>query len=188
MKTQVRLIVVLVYLASTTLLAAQKSYLRHIIVDGHELTWQAGQVDTFQIDHPEHLVFVFDTLPKGTKVYYQLTNYNKKRRRLKAAAAIYSMFRRGVYTFHVWTDRGNGKELVHSSYFEVDGPIVGSWWFMPLLGIYLLFLFGGALYFIMLSNFRSKQKFSDVRIDWTNKLHNDIGGDLSSVSLRMENH
>ena len=69
---------------------------------------------------------------------------------------------------------------------DVKGSFMDKWWFVPLLILYLLLLFGSAVYFIMLSNFRNREKLSELRNDWTNKLHNDIGGDLSSVSLRLQ--
>ncbi|MEL6943265.1 MAG: hypothetical protein AAFO82_11405, partial [Bacteroidota bacterium] len=65
--------------------------------------------------------------------------------------------------------------------------VMSNWWFIPLLVFYLLLLFGGARYFIVLSGFRNKEKLIELRNDWTNRLHHDIGGDLSSVSLRLNN-
>lgn len=63
---------------------------------------------------------------------------------------------------------------------------LGNSTFILLLVFYLLLLIAGAIYFVVLGNFRNKEKLSDLRNDWTNKLHNDIGGDLSSVSLRLD--
>ena len=69
---------------------------------------------------------------------------------------------------------------------NVNRTFIGDWTFFVLLGLYLLLLFGGAIYLILLSNNRNKEKLLDLRSDWTNKLHNDVGGDLSSVSMRLD--
>lgn len=69
---------------------------------------------------------------------------------------------------------------------QVKSSFLDHWAFFILLGLYLLLLFGGAIYIILLSNNRNKEKLIDLRSDWTNKLHNDVGGDLSSVSMRLD--
>lgn len=65
--------------------------------------------------------------------------------------------------------------------------VMNNWWFIPLLVFYLLLLFGGARYLTLLSGVRNKEKLIELRNEWTNRLHHDIGGDLSSVSLRLDN-
>lgn len=69
---------------------------------------------------------------------------------------------------------------------QVKSSFLDHWAFFLLLGLYLLLLFGGAIYIILLSNNRNEEKLIDLRSDWTNKLHNDVGGDLSSVSMRLD--
>lgn len=68
----------------------------------------------------------------------------------------------------------------------LQSPFLSSWGIAVLLTFYLLLLFGGALYFIMLSNFRSKEKMQKMRSEWSLRLHNDIGNDLASVAGRVE--
>lgn len=68
----------------------------------------------------------------------------------------------------------------------LNDTFLDSWGFSVILALYLLLLFGGALYFIMLSNYRSRDKMQRMRSDWSVRLHNNIGNDLSSVLGRVE--
>lgn len=57
--------------------------------------------------------------------------------------------------------------------------------FILLLILYLTILIGVAIFFVILTNRRNKEKISTLRDDWTNKLHQDLGGDISSIKLRL---
>ena len=70
---------------------------------------------------------------------------------------------------------------------ETGQAILKNWWFIGLFLLYLVLLLGALYYFISLSKVRYKEKLFDLRSDWTNKLHTDIGGDLGSISLRIDN-
>lgn len=69
---------------------------------------------------------------------------------------------------------------------NVKKPSLLSFRFLHALGLYVLLLFSASIIAISFINFRNKEKLFDLRNDWTNQLHNDIGGDLSSVSKRLE--
>lgn len=58
--------------------------------------------------------------------------------------------------------------------------------FIFLLVLYLFFVVGAAIYLVYLFRQRGKNRITDLRNDWTNKLHQDIGGDISSVHLRLD--
>lgn len=69
---------------------------------------------------------------------------------------------------------------------NVEKPSLLSFRFLHALGLYILLLFSASIIAISFINFRNKEKLFELRNDWTNQLHNDIGGDLSSVSKRLE--
>ena len=58
--------------------------------------------------------------------------------------------------------------------------------FVLLLVFYLLLLLGVVLFFLWLIDKRNKRKLQLLRSDWANRLHSDIGGNLSSVKLLLE--
>ena len=157
--------------------------IRSITVSNQPLDFSS--LDTMELESPRELVFLFREVGGDTTIRYQMVPYNKKRRRARSPVVVYSTLNKGEYIFKSWLKKGDWEQEFPPIHFNAQGPIIGNWWFVPLLVFYLLLLLGGAMYFIFLSNFRSKQKLSDLRSDWTNKLHNDIGGDLSSVSLRL---
>ncbi len=69
---------------------------------------------------------------------------------------------------------------------SVRSAVFESWRFVPLFVSYLLLLLGIALAGVIVFSNRNRKKVFNLRSDWTNQLHNDIGGDLSSVALRLE--
>ena len=58
--------------------------------------------------------------------------------------------------------------------------------FVLLLVFYLLLLLGVVLFFLWLIDKRNKRKLQVLRSDWANRLHSDIGGNLSSVKMLLE--
>lgn len=58
--------------------------------------------------------------------------------------------------------------------------------FILLLVFYLVLLLGVVLYFLWLIDKRNRQKLQTLRGDWANRLHSDIGGNLSSIKLLLE--
>lgn len=139
--------------------------------------------DSIIVKSSDQLSFVFSGSHQEGKLYYLLENKDKQPHHEQLPVAMYTKLKAGTYQFKTYLE---GKEPAPPITVVVKGSFMEKWWFVPLLIFYLLLLFGGAIYFIMLSNFRNKEKLSELRNDWTNKLHNDIGGDLSSVSLRLQ--
>lgn len=99
----------------------------------------------------------------------------------------YSNFSADTFFFVANTDDHSEENIRTQSplIINVQSSFLDSWGFTNLLLIYILLLLIGASYFIILSNYRNKLKLLDLRNDWTNKLHNDIGADLSSVALHI---
>lgn len=101
--------------------------------------------------------------------------------------------------FKIYADNKVGRDIFHakvimpdSSIFitptlsiQIDSSLLSEWWFLLILLFYLAILASMAGYFIFINRKRGIEKLADLRADWTNKLHNDIGGDLSGVALRM---
>lgn len=167
-------------------IAASAQHAHHPIVRAiyaNEKSLDLG-ADTIVVKSSDHLSFVFsDDHQEGT-LYFLLENKDVSPR--TDPAAMYARLDAGTYQFQTFVEGQNGRIPAPPITVVVKGSFMNRWWFVPLLIFYLLLLFGGAVYFIMLSNFRNREKLSELRNDWTNKLHNDIGGDLSSVSLRLQ--
>ena len=141
--------------------------------------------DTIFVNSSDQLSFVFSELDEG-KLYYSLETGHPNYRETELPVAIFAKLKAGTYSFETILQDHSGKQPAPPLTVVVQSSFMNKWWFIPTLLFYLLLLFGGAVYFVMLSNFRSREKLAELRNDWTNKLHNDIGGDLSSVSLRLQ--
>ena len=157
--------------------------IKSILVGNQALEFSSDSI--LVLESPRELVFLFNEFGQDTTIKYQMANFNPDWKWATAPVAVYSILGKGEYTFKTWMVANEEEFKMPDLVINVGGPLIGNWWFVPLLVFYLLLLLGGAMYFIFLSNFRSKQKLSELRMDWTNKLHNDIGGDLSSISLRL---
>lgn len=140
--------------------------------------------DSIVVKSSDQLSFVFSGERQEGTLYFLLENEDTKPR--NDPAALYAKLKAGTYQFRTFVEKQNETVSAPPITVVVRGSFMTRWWFVPLLIFYLLLLFGGAIYFIMLSNFRNREKLAELRNDWTNKLHNDIGGDLSSVSLRLQ--
>lgn len=162
---------------------------------------QVSFTDTFHLSlsTADQLTLVFYPWPDSARLSYELESGGETYQRVQSPQAVYSALEQeqmplviydglpaGEYRFH--TQLATSQTLLEAPVItiSVQSSFFSRWWFVPLLILYLLLLFGGAVYFTILSNFRSKEKLSELRSDWTNKLHNDIGGDLSSVGLRLQ--
>lgn len=159
------------------------SLIQNILVNGKP---SKVENNTITLRSSDNLTILFSTSPNTSSYFYKLENKDKEHRQDVNPLAVYSSLRRGTYTFQAYTEPRQAAKEVQSLKVVVKNSFMDNWWFVPLLVLYLLLLFGGASYFILLSNFRNKEKVYDLRSSWTNKLHNDIGGDLSSVSIRIE--
>jgi len=152
-----------------------------VFIDG---TLWKGQQDSIQLKNSQNLTILIAN-PNQNIFYYFLENYDTAYNKSLYPIAIYNNLQKGIYHFNLSiTPKANLQTtkkiviIVESSFFE-------EWGFFPFLLLYLTILFGGAGYIILISKLRSQNKFSELRTDWTNKLHNDIGGDLSGISIRL---
>jgi hypothetical protein len=143
--------------------------------------------DPITIYSSDQISFVFSNDHQAGKLYFMLEEKDAERRPEEISVAAYDQLKAGTYQFATYLEDQEGNMVPAPPItVVVKGSFMSKWWFVPMLILYLLLIFGAAVYMIMLSNFRSKEKLSELRNDWTNKLHNDIGGDLSSVSLRLQ--
>lgn len=148
--------------------------------------------DTLKIKSADNLLLLLDTLVDGVKYHYNMTTDKGEivgNKIVSSSLSIisYQDFKSGEYKFNILPINSDSKHLDKPTLTIIaENSFFRTWSFIPLIVIYLLLLFGGALYFVFLSNFRGKERMVELRSDWTNKLHNDIGADLSSVSLRMD--
>lgn len=69
---------------------------------------------------------------------------------------------------------------------SVNNSFLKSKWYIITQFGYIVFLLMLVIFLINLFTARNKEKVQELRNDWTNQLHNDIGGDLSGVEKRLE--
>ncbi|HPH21902.1 MAG TPA: hypothetical protein PLE32_24095, partial [Haliscomenobacter sp.] len=153
-----------------------------VFVSGIPYTIQNEKIDVVDSDN---VLIVLHRLPAG--LHYQYTfNGGKSAFLLDSMFLSLSKLQKGAHSLTIAV-RPEGLEYQKEHLnVSVNDSFLKSWWFIPVLGFYLLLLLGAAIYFIGLINSRNKEKVMNLRSDWTNQLHNDIGGDLSSVALRLE--
>lgn len=179
------LVIVQLLLWSATLAFAQNPHpiVKAVFANNEPVSLKG---DTVFVNSSDQLSFVFSASRQEGKLYYLLEEQDPEYKEEQLPVAFYTQLKAGTYQFKSYLQNQYGQQNAPPLTVVVKGSFMGKWWFIPLLILYLLLLFGGAVYFIMLSNFRNKEKLSELRNDWTNKLHNDIGGDLSSVALRLQ--
>ena len=176
-------LVILLSILCVPIFATEHPIVKAIFVDNK---LSPIQDNVIQLSTSEQLILVFSKWPDESALYYQLTEKDDAFKTEQLPVAVYTSLKAGTYQFQSYLKSGDGIQDAPPIKVVVKGSFMSKWWFIPLLVIYLLLLFGGALYFILLSNFRNREKLAELRNDWTNKLHNDIGGDLSSVALRLQ--
>lgn len=178
---KVPILLILASIISLPVFSNQK-YIDKILINGEI---KKLENDTLKIYTTDKLCIVLSRISDHLNYTYQCIGIDSVSiMDTSSLSMVYPPFPEGKYQLQISLSNQNLNQqppliiLVTHSFLD-------SWNFFQLLVIYILFLFGGASYFIILSNYRSKLKLYDLRNDWTNKLHNDIGADLSSVSLRI---
>ena len=153
-----------------------------VFVSGIPYDIQNEKIDVVDSDN---VLIVLHRLPKG--LHYQYTfNGGESAFLLDSMFLSLNKLKKGAHSLTIAVQpQGLEYQKEHLN-VSVNDSFLKSWWFIPVLGFYLLLLLGAAIYFIGLINSRNKEKVMNLRSDWTNQLHNDIGGDLSSVALRLE--
>ena len=161
-----------------------KSVIQAIYIDGQEFKLTD---DHITLRSSQSLTILFFDHPEIRSYHAQLQQENDTLiKESLHPLVIYNQLKKGHYTFLARVESDVHSQESTPLTIVVRKSLWGEWGFVPLLLLYLLLVFGGAGYIIVLSNFRSKEKLAKLRIDWTNKLHTDIGGDLSSASLRLD--
>jgi two-component sensor histidine kinase len=69
---------------------------------------------------------------------------------------------------------------------QIEEAIWQKWWFIPMIAGYLLLLIGVGMYFFSLHNFRQKMKVQLMRNKISSDLHDEVGSNLSSISILSE--
>lgn len=173
------------YIPATTLQAFQNANLVHnILINGVSTDIINNRISLKTSDNISIVLpRISDTLNykyqcEGRDSFYEIDSF---------PIIHYNNFSTGSFSFRVNTSIRSDEEISNQTplIIEVHHSFLDSWNFTQSLLVYIFLLFGGAGYFILLSNYRNKLKLLDLRNDWTNKLHNDIGADLSSVALHI---
>ncbi len=163
--------------------ASDHSLIRAVLVDGEESVIES---DTLDLLSSESLTFLlWDTIAEDS-FQYQLIGPKEYTKQSELPVISFAQLGVGDYTFLVKSVHSDKIGMVKPLFIKVRYSYKDNFGFILLLIFYLLLIVGAAAYLISLGNFRHKEKLAALRNDWTNKLHNDIGGDLSSVALRLE--
>ncbi|MFK7935365.1 MAG: sensor histidine kinase [Saprospiraceae bacterium] len=157
--------------------SAQSSGLAGILVDGSqcELT-----EDTLTISAAENLTLI---LAEGSKTGILLEAVSKDTVEIKERFTNIIEYGTLPTGHYLLLNSEKNNQYVH---LFVTSSFLQSWWIVPLIFLYLSLLLGGAYFFIQLNNLRNRKKLYDLQLDWTNKLHSDIGADLNGVKMNIE--
>jgi len=177
------LILTFLLLSNASSAASAEEIITGIFVNGESVMLEKNKLNL--VDKDDLLLFL-KPLPKGRYYTYSFNSCRVVRQIDSTHFHFYSF------------KKGDNDSLVirvlpqHKSYpdrtiqISVRSAVFESWRFVPLFVSYLLLLLGIALAGVIFFNNRNRKKVFNQRSDWTNQLHNDIGGDLSSVALRLE--
>ena len=159
--------------------------IKAIFIDGQ---WKNFTNDTILLNYPGDIAILLKKQNTNTYRYY-LDGADEFYKTNNFPVVVYQNLKEGIYHFYTSNNQSTTNKLpqIVIQVTEIERSLFKSWSFLPLLMLYLAIIFGGAGYFIVISHVRNKRKISDLRNDWTNKLHNDIGGDLSSITMRLGN-
>jgi two-component sensor histidine kinase len=91
----------------------------------------------------------------------------------------------GEYQVEITTNPKNNKASI-SFPVSIKQAFWQSWWFLPVVIIYVLFLIGIGIYFFTLYNLRQKLKLQDVRNRIAADLHDEVGSNLNSIAIFVE--
>lgn len=141
--------------------------------------------DSLQISNADYLFIVLNSLPNG--LHYQCQLGDKHIKYFPDSLHLFiETLNNGKYTLDIQILPKSKDSKQEQLNILVKNQSIQSIRFLPALSIYILLLFSASLIAISFINSRNKEKLFGLRSDWTNQLHNDIGGDLSSVSKRLE--
>lgn len=155
-----------------------------VLVNGERA---AIEKNTLNLKSSDYLVILDTCTATASATYqYQLKNTAYHFLLTQTGVATYTKLKEGTYDFSVCSCAQ--EEAVYLKRFQiiVANSYISEWWFIPMLIFYLLLLFGGAIYFILLSNFRAKDTMLNARNDWSLRLHNKTLNDLNAIKGRLE--
>ncbi len=136
--------------------------------------------DTIRTTNTKNLVIELPS--KENAIYY----YNEDTIGCTTPFKIYANNKSGKATFHATIIMADSSVFKTSTiHIQMNASMLNGWWFSLALIFYLVILAFAAGYLIIINRKRSIEKLVDLRADWTNKLHTDIGGDLSGVAFRI---
>ena len=154
--------------------------IQRVYVSGVEKKVENNKI---KIKTSDNISIIFSKIPDTLKYKYQCNGKDSNLVKEGEDRFVnYTDFPEGTFQFRM----GNNQTEMNSQLIiEVSQDFLDSWGFIAIGISYILLIVLVAFYLLMISSKRSAKKLIDLRSDWTNKLHNDIGADLSSVSLRM---
>lgn len=165
-----------------------ESLFREILVNGKIVK---TEFDSISIKSQDRLAFFFEPNPQFCSVDYELNLISGSGGVVLSKESIDNLIvlpelRNGEYIFDGYLVSNNGnKEKVNFHITVEKSAMEGAGILMQFL-VFVTLIIGAAWFFIVISDKRGKERLNNLRNDWTNKLHNDIGADLSSVSLRLD--
>lgn len=180
MKTLLKLFLILVCQNGYAL--PPSSNIEAVLINGKPVDLSNNKLKIYNSDH---LFLILSPLPGGH--YYSLKSGSGKISFFPDSTHILiDSLKKGSFNFSIQMQSNSSRLKSEKFEIQVHNHFFRSWWFIPVVSLYLLLLLGASLFAINLFNFRNKEKLHHLRGEWTNQLHHDIGGDLSSVSKRLE--
>lgn len=88
----------------------------------------------------------------------------------------------GKYIFQIKADNSEPIEIK----IEKDISFYNEWYFIPVLGIYIIILIVVGIYLFFLYDFRQKLKIQGVRNQIAADLHDEVGSNLNSIAIFVE--
>ncbi|NJK83251.1 MAG: hypothetical protein HC912_04975, partial [Saprospiraceae bacterium] len=136
--------------------------------------------DSISISNEQCLVIELPIIKNA--IYY----YNQDTAGTEMPFIIYAQHKKQDYTFQAVVKNIEGTIYKTPTLkIHTASRMIMQWWFVVGLFFYLAFLTFAAGYLIIINRNRGLERLADLRVDWTNKLHNDIGGDLSGLAMRV---
>ena len=156
--------------------------LKYVLVNGKLLD---PEIADLTINSKDRITFIFSEELGNCYYQYDLRGRDDSLKTTQKAIKSYRKLAIGQYEFTSSIVLNNEIHPNPTFKFAVKAGFWDQYWMLPLFAVSVLLLFAFLGFVIWLNRTRSKELLSDLRTDWTNKLHNDVGADLSSVSLRL---
>lgn len=186
---------VLPFWFSTSSFASASPSIEEVLVDGrcdtlHEpefpftLLYDDGHCGWIKLNSSQNLTILLTPLPARHHYYYKLEGRDSLFQRSEGFTLFFSALEHQSYQLRLYTENDTGSQLdTHTIQVEV----ASSWrdwlgWIIAAVIVSIALLFGFAYFVVRLANFRSKNEMQTTRKDWSQRLHGDLGNDVSTVS------